>query len=326
MKLQINQQRKLWWSISGTLAILSVLCMVISSVMFQSPIRLGLDFVGGTRLQLERNCSIADCSVPLELGEVRNLLAEQGLENSGIQILGDERQALSIRTPSLSVEERTALQDQLSEAIGPFDSAKTQIDSVGPLIGQRILVGGLLALLIAFAGIILYISFRFQWDYAILAIVALFHDVLITSGVFAFLGLVQGREIDSLFLVSLLTIAGFSVNDTVVIYDRIRETIKLYPEQPIDITVDNSVNQTLGRSINTNLSALLPLISIFIFGGATLNSFALALIVGFILGSYSSIFVASSLLSWWRENHPQAIVPSQPDDLESDEPRSLNRV
>jgi preprotein translocase subunit SecF len=324
MKLYITKQRNLWWGVSGTLTILSVLCMIISSFSLQSPLRLGLDFVGGTRLQLQRDCGVANCSEPLELARVRDLLGEQGLASSSIQILGDDRQALTIRTPNLSTEERDQLQQRLEDAIGPFDAKSTQIDTVGPIIGKQLLVGGLLALAVAFGGIVLYLSFRFQWDYAILAIIALFHDVFITAGVFSALGLVAGVEIDSLFLVSLLTIAGFSVNDTVVIYDRIREMLKREPDQPINVVVDDAVNETLGRSINTTLTTLLPLVSIFVFGGATLKTFSLALIVGFVLGAYSSIFVASSLLSWWREKHPQpveAIGESNPD-----EPRSLNQV
>jgi preprotein translocase subunit SecF len=120
------------------------------------------------------------------------------------------------------------------------------------------------------------------------------------------LGLVQGVEIDSLFVVGILTIIGFSVNDTVVIYDRVREVISLNPEQNIDQVVDDAVNQTLTRSINTTLTVLLTLFSIFLFGGETLKNFALCLIVGFTAGAYSSIFIASTLLAWWRERTAKA--------------------
>jgi len=217
MKLYITQQRNLWWGVSGTLTVLSIICMIISVFSYQSPLRLGLDFVGGTRLQLQRDCAVANCTEPLELTPVRNLLGEQGLANSSIQIIGEERQAVSIRTASLSSDARAELQQRLAEAIGPFDPKSTQIDTVGPVIGQQLLVGGLLALAVAFGGIILYLSFRFQWDYAILAIIALFHDVFLTAGGFSALGLIQGLALDSLFLVSLITIAGLSVNDNVVI-------------------------------------------------------------------------------------------------------------
>ncbi|MGB5972600.1 MAG: protein translocase subunit SecF, partial [Nodosilinea sp.] len=151
-------------------------------------------------------------------------------------------------------------------------------------------------------------------DYALLAILALAHDVLITAGLFAVLGLVQGVEADSLFIVALLTIVGFSVNDTVVIYDRVRENLKLSPGSHINDVVDSAVNQTLSRSINTSLTTTLPLVAIFIFGGQTLKYFALALIAGFLAGSYSSIFIASSLLALWRDRTGHAYGdPSETD-------------
>lgn len=310
MRLNIIQQRKLWWIISGILVVLSLGAMAFSWASLGSPVRLGLDFVGGTRLQLERACDAgADCSAPLTPGDLRAVLAEQDLEGSSVQVLGNDGHGILIRTPNLNVDERTELEGRLNAAFGPFDPANTQIDTVGPVIGKRLLVAGILSLLVSFAGIVLYLTVRFQLDYAVLAILALFHDAFITAGVFAVLGLVAGIEVDTLFLVALLTIIGFSVNDTVVIYDRIRETIKYNPDRSIDIIVDDAVNQTLGRSINTTLTTLLPLVSIFLLGGATLKFFALALIIGFLLGSYSSIFVASSILSWWRERSEQPPGP-----------------
>ena len=120
-------------------------------------------------------------------------------------------------------------------------------------------------------------------------------------GIFAILGLTLGQEADSLFIVALLTIVGFSVNDTVVIYDRIRETSRYNPDFPINTVIDDAVDQTLARSINTTVTTTLTLFAIFIFGGSTLKFFALALIIGFLLGAYSSIFIASTLLGWWRE-------------------------
>ncbi|PSR18302.1 protein translocase subunit SecF [filamentous cyanobacterium CCP3] len=315
MKLNIIQQRRLWWAISGALVLASLVAMAISWQQFGAPLRPGLDFAGGTRLQLTRTCVTTDsCTEALDLSEVRQVLGQQGLDSSSLQVLGDDQQVLSVRTRTLDVDERTTLQSVLNEAIGPFDASSTQIDSVGPVIGKQLLVSGLLALLVSFAGIVIYLSLRFKLDYALLAILALAHDVIITAGVFAVLGLVLGVEVDSLFIVSLLTIVGFSVNDTVVIYDRVRENLKLSPGNHINDIVDSAVNQTLGRSINTSLTTILPLVAIFIFGGQTLKYFALALIVGFLAGSYSSIFVASSLLALWRERTGQA-YSSDPEDV-----------
>jgi preprotein translocase subunit SecF len=201
------------------------------------------------------------------------------------------------------------LEKALSEKIGAFDTQKTQNDTVGPTLGRQLFTSGLLAVIISFAGILVYLTFRFQFDYALFAFVALFHDVLITVGIFSILGLVLGIEVDSLFVVAILTIIGFSVNDTVVIYDRVREVLALNPEEPIDQVVDDAVNQTLTRSINTTLTVLLTLFSIFLFGGETLKYFALALIVGFTAGAYSSIFIASTLLAWWRERNNKSRPP-----------------
>ena len=321
MTLKINQQRTLWWSLSALVIGLGLVAMVISWQQFGSPLRPGLDFVGGTRIQLTHACTLTEsCAAEISLDQVRQVLAEQGLESSSIQLLGQDRQTLSIRTKNLNVDERTTLQQNLTEAVGPFDTNSIQIDSVGPVVGRQLLASGLLALLVSFAGIIAYLSLRFKFDYAFFAIVALAHDVLVTMGVFAILGLGLGVEIDILFIVSLLTIVGFSVNDTVVIYDRVRENINLNPTAHINQIVGDSVNQTLTRSINTSFTTILPLIAIFIFGGSTLKFFALALIVGFLAGVYSSIFIASTLLALWRERtgHPYGGGSAPPEDSASD--------
>jgi preprotein translocase subunit SecF len=302
MKLNVIKQRSLWWTFSVSIILAGIISMVISTATLGTPLRLGLDFVGGTRLQYELDCSKpGNCDKPIDITAVRQVMDAQGLGNSSIQVLGDKQQALTIRTKNLNVEERTQLQNTLSEKIGAFDPKTAQNDTVGPTLGRQLFSSGLLAIILSFAGILIYLTFRFQFDYAFFAFVALFHDVFITVGIFSILGLVQGVEIDSLFVVAILTIIGFSVNDTVVIYDRVREVIKVNPDIHIDQVVDDAVNQTLTRSINTTLTVLLTLVSIFLFGGETLKNFALCLIIGFTAGAYSSIFIASTLLAWWRE-------------------------
>jgi preprotein translocase subunit SecF len=321
MKLHVIRQRNLWWAISAVIILTGIIAMLLSWKQLGSPLRPGLDFVGGTRLQLELDCTKNDCNKPIDIGAVRSVLNEQGLGNSSVQeVTGQGRRGVSIRTIPLNVDQRTKLQDTLTTKLGVLDPTKTQIDTVGPVIGQQLLSSGLLALLISFVGITIYMSLRFQLDYAIFAIVALFHDVLITVGMFAILGISPFQtEVDSLFIVALLTIVGFSVNDTVVIYDRIRETSALHPDQHIDDIVDAAVNQTLARSINTTLTVLLTLTAIFFFGGETLKNFALALIIGFTMGAYSSIFIASTLLAWWRERTGQVYgTASQPTAISAD--------
>ena len=310
MKISVNKQRSLWWAISSSIIISGLIAMIISWTITDigAPLRPSLDFVGGTRLQLELDCTIPNnCNEPINLSDVREIMVNQGLGNSKIQVVGEEKQALDIRTKTLDVEIRSKLVTSLTEKFGKFDPNSTQIDTVGPTLGRQIFISGLSALLVAFFAITVYLTFRFQFDYAVLAFVALFHDVLVTMGIFSILGLIAGVEVDSLFLVALLTIIGFSVNDTVVIYDRVREVIKRYPGESINDIVDDAVNQTLTRSINTTLTTLLPLVGILLFGGETLKYFALALIIGFVAGSYSSIFIASTLLAWWRERIGQSI-------------------
>lgn len=302
MKLQVIRQQALWWTLSSATILAGIIAMVISWNQIGAPLRPSLDFVGGTRLQLELDCSQPNnCDKPIDLNAVREVLETEGLGGSSIQLVGQDQQAISIRTANLDVDQRTKLQTALTQKIGAFNPKTIQIDTVGPTLGKQLFSAGLLALIVSFAGITIYLSFRFQLDYAVFAIVALLHDVVITVGIFAMLGLAFGTEVDSLFIVALLTIVGFSVNDTVVIYDRVRETIALNPDRHIDEVVDEAVNQTLTRSINTTLTVLLTLFALFFFGGETLKTFALALIIGFTMGAYSSIFIASTLLALWRK-------------------------
>jgi preprotein translocase subunit SecF len=325
MKLNIIKQRSTWWTISAVIILAGLVSMVISTANpdIRWPLRRGLDFVGGTRLQVELDCTKpGNCDKPIDIATVRQVMDAQGLANSSIQILekqGNQQPGVTIRTKTLAPEERTNLQNALSEKIGAFDQKSIQIDTVGPTLGRQLFSSGLLAIILSFAGILIYLTFRFQFDYAFFAFVALFHDVLITIGIFSILGLVQGVEIDSLFVVGILTIIGFSVNDTVVIYDRVREVIKEHPGMHINQVVEDAVNQTLTRSLNTTLTVLLTLFSIFLFGGDTLKNFALCLIIGFTAGAYSSIFIASSLLAWWRERTGKAQVMPTADDKDADD-------
>ncbi|MEN9215687.1 MAG: protein translocase subunit SecF [Gloeomargarita sp. HHBFW_bins_162] len=297
MMWRVTQYQRLWWGISLGVILIGWVAMGMLWVQTGLPLRPSIDFVGGTRLQLERDCT-QGCPQELTLPPLRTALEELGLANSSLQIVGGN--GVSLRTRFLSPEEREKVQTKLTQVLGAVDANKTQIDSIGPTFGRQILTSGILALAVAFLGIGVYLAFRFQVDYSVLAFVALAHDVLVTVGVFALLGLLAGVEVDSLFVVALLTIVGFSVNDTVVIYDRVRELLKLHGDWPIQHVVDAAVAQTLTRSINTTLTTILSLVAIVLFGGETLRWFAVALIVGFVSGAYSSIFIASTTLAWWR--------------------------
>ncbi len=306
MKLKVIQQRKIWWSLSIAVILAGIAAMVISwnRPDIRAPLRPSLDFIGGSKLQYELDCTAPNsCQQPIDINAVRKVTDSQGFVGSTVQPIG--KTGITIRTRELKQAERQKLEVALAEKIGKLDPSKIQNDTVGPTLGKQLFTNGLLSIGISFLGIFLYLAVRFQIDYAFFAFVALFHDVFITVGIFAILGLTNGIEADSLFVVAILTIIGFSVNDTVVIYDRIREVVSLNPNEPINQIVEDAVNQTLTRSINTTLTVLLTLFSIFIFGGETLHNFALALIIGFTAGAYSSIFIASTLLAWWRARRPK---------------------
>jgi preprotein translocase subunit SecF len=311
MRLNVIKLRQLWWTISIAIIVAGLAAMAFSWSKIGVPLRPSLDFVGGTRIQIAFDCSKTDCDKPVDLEAVRQILARQDLAGGTVQGINRQKNTppgMVIRTKDLSPDQRDKLQAAMTEKLGAFKV--DQIDTVGPTLGKQLFTSGVQAFLVSLVGIMLYMAFRFDRDYAAFAIVALIHDILITMGVFAVLGLVLGVEVDSLFIVALLTIVGFSVNDTVVIYDRVRETIQLNPGQHINDIVDGAVNQTLSRSINTTLTVLLTLVAIFLFGGETLRYFSLALIVGFTTGAYSSIFIASSLLALWREKTGRAIAPA----------------
>jgi preprotein translocase subunit SecF len=323
MKLDVIKYRHIYlWA--STLAILvGFAAMLFSWQTTGLPLKPAIDFTGGNRLTVGLVCERQEnCGSPIDIAVVRRVMTEQGFADSVIQLADQEGQkgrGVSVQTGALSDEKGAQLQATLENALtqyGQIDPKRSRTTEVGPAVGKELLNNGLLALLLSFAGIAIYLAVRFQPDYAFFAIVALLHDVAITVGVFAILGLTMGVEVDSLFIVAMLTIIGFSVNDTVVIYDRIRENLKNIGDKcSFNELVNISVNQTLARSINTSVTALLSLVAIFLFGGATLKYFALALIIGFASGAYSSIFNASILLAWWRNRRNK---PTDKAVLEAD--------
>jgi preprotein translocase subunit SecF len=217
------------------------------------------------------------------------------LTNSAVQVL-DGGRSLSLRLPALSPDQGKAVIDDLAAAIGPLKPAGTAVDTIGPTLGSQLLRSSVISLVVSFAAIAAYISFSYNGVFAFLAILCLVHDVLITCGLFAWLGLLQGIEVDSLFAVALITVAGYSVTDTVVIYDRIREQKKVLADLPLIDQVDVAVDATLTRSLYTSLTTLLPLFGLIFFGGSSLFWFSVALAVGIAVGSWSSIGLAPTLL------------------------------
>jgi preprotein translocase subunit SecF len=305
-RFRISRWRRQAWIGSLLGCALSVLGLVLcwSNPAIHAPLRPGLDFTGGTQIQLERNCP-SPCP-QLGADDVRQALANLRLSpdrdepapsvgGAAVQLL-DGGRSIVLRLPALSADQGEAVVSGLASAIGPFNPAGTSVNTIGPTLGARLLRSSIISLLVSFAAIAAYITFMYSGVFAFLALLCLAHDVLITCGVFAWLGLLAGVEVDSLFAVALITVAGYSVTDTVVIYDRIREQKKSLAATPLIDQVDVAVDATLTRSLYTSFTTLLPLLALIFFGGSTLFWFAVALSVGIAVGSWSSIGLAPTLL------------------------------
>tara|TARA_Y100001968_G_scaffold280153_1_gene276486 strand:+ start:545 stop:1498 length:954 start_codon:yes stop_codon:yes gene_type:complete len=307
--VQLYKYRKIVWLISFSFFLISIIGLVISfkSPTIKSPLNLGLDYTGGTQITLERNCR--DNCIELNSSVVASKISSlkyidenfasdnsPNLNRSQIKFL-DNSKLISIRLPFLSADQSEAVVSNVEKNFGPFINENTSVEIIGPSLGKQLLKSSLVSLAFAFLGIALYINFRYDRRYSFLALFALFHDVLIVCGVFAWLGYFYSVEVDSLFAVSLLTIAGYSVNNTVVVFDRIREKSIIENELSFKYQIDKAVSSTLTRTLYTSFTTLLPLICILIWGGSTLYWFSFSLIIGVIAGSWSSIALAPSLLS-----------------------------
>tara|TARA_B100001173_G_scaffold248023_1_gene218491 strand:+ start:82 stop:1068 length:987 start_codon:yes stop_codon:yes gene_type:complete len=310
LRWSLSSMRRRVWLISAAVVVVSLIGLLLSWLdpAIRAPLRPGLDFTGGTQIQLERNCDPA-CA-DLKAIAVSDVIRDLGLPKEGstplpqlnaprVQLL-DAGQSLLLRLPTLSAAQGQAVIQAVEPVAGPFKNGGQSVDTIGPSLGRQLLQSSMVSLLVAFAGIAVYISFRYDRRYAFLALVALAHDIVIVCGIFAWLGLFFQLEVDSLFAVALLTIAGYSVNDTVVVFDRIRERTQQGSDLSLKLQVDQAVSATLTRTLYTSGTTLMPLLALVFFGGSTLYWFAIALAVGVVVGSWSSIALAPSLLTLWE--------------------------
>jgi len=294
----IKNKRKII-SFSTFLILLSLLGILYSTfnTSYKKPINLGMDFVGGNELRIERVCEeeCSNLSPDLVLENLREISSNKNFINNIKLQFQNNNKLISIRTPYLSIEESNNLISNLDNIVGPLNYESKDSRLIGPKLGKRLLTNCVISLLVSLFAISLYITIRFDKKYALFALLALFHDLLIVFGIFSWLGIILAVEVNSLFAVSLLTIAGYSVNDTVVIFDRIRENLKS-KEEGYNETIQLSVNESFRRTTFTSITTLIPLLSIILFGSYSLFWFSLALSLGIIVGSYSSILLAPSLL------------------------------
>jgi preprotein translocase subunit SecF len=291
--------RKFWFVLSGILLILSFYGMAVYGFNYS------IDFKGGTITEVKYSA-----------GRPSKDAIEQHLKEDltlgGFSIRPSENDRYVIRTRELTTEEK-ALMPQIVSMHDEFPATIERQNTIGPVAGEELRSKALKAIIVVVIMIVLFITFAFRkvskpvssWKYGLATIIALFHDVVIPTGVFVFLGHYFGHEIDLLFVTGLLAILGYSVHDTIVVFDRVRENLRINNEkgrqEDFTTTVGNSVQQTFGRSINTSLTIFITLLALYLFGGETTRDFALLLIVGVIAGTYSSIFVASPLLVTFQQ-------------------------
>lgn len=282
--------------------VVSVLTTVIAlgSLTWQG-LNLGLDFTGGTVLEVE-------FSHDADLEKVRATITAAGYGEAQVQNIGGPK-AVLVRLPPANAERDTA--DVVTTALRTIDAdlVVLRADTVGPQVGEDLAEQGGLAMLFALIGIFIYVTLRFRWKFALGAIIATVHDAILTVGVFSFMQ----WDFDLTVLGAVLAVIGYSVNDTIVVYDRIRDNFKLMRRQPAERIVNAAVNQTLSRTIVTGLTTLLVLFALLFLGGETLFGFSMTLIVGIVIGTFSSIYVASSLALMLKVNTDDFIERPHPE-------------
>ena len=256
----------------------------------------GIDFTGGSTLTLQFEERV-------EQKDLRSALTVLDHVDSTVQRLGDD--TFFVSTKELNEDEKDGLVDALSARLSPSGATVLSFDLVSPVVAGETVRNGLIAVGLATLGIFIFLWWAFRsvpspFRYGIAAIVALLHDAVIVVGIFAILGVVADVEVNTFFLIAVLTVIGYSVNDTIVVFDRLRENIILYPNRRFDQTVNISIAETLGRSLNTSLTLLFTLLALFLFGGPTIRSFLLVLVIGVVAGTYSSIGIAAQFLVAWE--------------------------
>ncbi len=297
MTYRIIQKRNIFLVISGILVTAAIIALSFWGLNF------GVDFSGGSLLEGEFS------GYQPTIVEIQDGARAAGVNNLTVQPTGEN--TFILRFKETSEESHQAVTTQLEQLAANHNGAvfkELRTDLVGPSIGTELKSKSFNASLLVLLMIIIYISLVFRkvsrpvssWKYGVAAIIALAHDILITLGAFAALGHFYHIEINTPFIAAILTVLGYSINDTIIVFDRVRENLPKSHED-FENTVNTSINQTISRSINTSMSTMLALLAIFLFGGSTIRDFALALLIGVFIGTYSSIFVASSLLVIWQK-------------------------
>ena len=266
-----------------TLSISIIFCLISFFSLFINGLNFGIDFKGGSLIEVKSDESI-------NISDVRSKLSLLNLGDVQIQNFGSEKNIL-VRVESSSSENNSSVLSMITNELETFGEIQ-RTEVVGPKISSELIQKGILAIISAVGLMLFYIWIRFEWQFSLGAVLALVHDVIITIGIFSFFQI----EFNLSIIAALLTIIGYSMNDTVVVYDRIRENLRKYKKQDLYDLINSSINQTLSRTVLTSFTTLLALFSLYIFGGQVIKGFTLAMIIGVFIGTYSSTFIASQLL------------------------------
>jgi preprotein translocase SecF subunit len=293
---RLVQKRRWFFLISAILILPGIAAMIYSWATIGSLFHLSIDFTSGSMLELRFEQVV-------DLEDVRVALAAAGFEDSTVQNVNDDY-TVAIRTTEMEVSQKDALEQALSAEFGTAE--ELSFESVGPTVGRETTSAAVRAILAASVAILLFVALAFRtvpnaFRYGISAIAKMFHDVLFLLGLASILGLVMDWEVDSLFLTALVTVIGFSVQDVIVVFDRIRENTKRRHGEPFDVIVNRSLLETIHRSLATQLNAIFIMVAIIFFGGATIQQFMIIMLVGMVTGTYSSLFFAVPLLAAWNE-------------------------
>ncbi len=292
----IVQHRRKYYIFSAILLSIGLLLMAYSFITTGSPFRLSIDFTGGVYWEM----ALGETAQP---GDIRQVFIDQGLGDTAVTTVGNEGNRFQARLKEVTPELKASIEDQLGAQFGGIETL--QYRNVGPSVGREVTRSALIAVLIASAAIVLWIVFAFRnvphpFRYGVSAIVAMLHDVVIAAGFAALMGILVGYEVDALFLTALLTVLGFSVQDTIVVFDRIRENSKRHMGEDFDTIANRSLLETMGRSLTTQINAFFIMVAILLFGGDTIKPFIAVLLVGMLSGTYSSIFIAVPLVVVWE--------------------------
>ena len=281
MRVQIIGKSKLWLGISIVLVVLSLISIMAKGL------NLGIDFTGGSLFEIKFEKPVTLQEINPTLDEIGKSIPQFSANSRIAQV--DEKGILILRTQAIDETQKGTVLEGL-KTYSKYEVLKSE--KVGATVGKELLNSAILSLILGSLLIIAYISFRFELKFALGGVIALVHDIIIAIGVIALLG----YEINSSFIAAILTILGYSINDTIVVYDRIRENLKRHKGLSLENIIDNSVNDVMTRSLNTSFTTLLAVLAVLIFGGDTLKSFMVTLLVGIGIGTYSSIFVASPIV------------------------------